>query len=130
MTTIVGTLPNTFIVGAPKSGTTYLSEWLGSADDVFAPRVKEPGFFLEAGHYARGREHCASAYYRDARGERVVLDATPWYLYPASVPGRIAETVGREHTRIVILLREPVARTFSMYYDQVGRCRETRSLEL
>jgi hypothetical protein len=129
MTTAVGTLPNTFIVGAPKSGTTFLAAWLALSDDVFGPAVKEPGFFMEEHHYRRGPAHCATAYYRDARNEPIVLDSTPWYLYPASVPARIAATVGTADTRIIIVLREPVSRTFSMYFDQVGRCRETRRLE-
>ena len=124
----MGTLPNTFIVGAPKSGTTYLAAWLGESDDVFSPPVKEPGFFMDARQYERGPGHCASTYYAGARREPVVLDATPWYLYPASVPGRIASTVGTDGTRIVVVLREPVARAVSMYNDQHGRHREPRSL--
>ena len=120
-------LPNTFIVGAPKCGTTYLAAWLGESPDVFAPKVKEPGFFAELHHYQRGLDHYSSAYYREADGEPVVLDATPWYLYPRSVPQRIAESVGTD-VRIIILLRDPVSRAVSMYYDQVSRLREERSL--
>lgn len=128
MRTQVGTLPNTFIVGAPKSGTTYLAHWLGLSDQVYAPKVKEPGFFWEERQYRRGLAHYASTYYREAGSEPVVLDATPWYLYPESVPERIAGAVGEEWTRIIIVLREPVARAISMYHDQLGRLRETRTL--
>lgn len=121
-------LPNTFLVGAPKSGTTYLAGWLGATPEVFVPPVKEPGFFLEAHHYRRGLDHYASRYYSAAGKEPVVVDATPWYLYPASVPARIAESIGVGRARIIIVLREPVARAVSMYYDQVGRRREARAM--
>ena len=121
------TLPNTFVVGAPKCGTTYLAAWLGQSPEVFAPKVKEPGFFAEVRQYRRGLQHYASAYYRESGAASVVLDATPWYLYPRSVPVRIAESLGTD-VRIIILLRDPVSRAVSMYYDQVSRLREKRSL--
>jgi hypothetical protein len=121
------TLPNTFIVGAPKCGTTYLAAWLGESSDVFAPRVKEPGFFAEMRQYQRGLDHYASAYYREVGSEPIVLDATPWYLYPRTVPVRIAESVGT-NVRIIVLVRDPVSRAVSMYYDQVSRLREDRTL--
>lgn len=126
--TEVGILPDTFIIGAPKSGTTYLASWLGASPEVYAPPVKEPGFFMEQRQYGRGLGHCAAAYYSGATDERVVLDATPWYLYPASVPLRVAGSLGTENARIIAVLREPVARAVSMYHDQHGRLRETRSL--
>src|SRR5579862_4386701 len=37
--------PNFFIIGAPKSGTTALSQYLGTHPNVFFSRVKEPHFF-------------------------------------------------------------------------------------
>lgn len=128
MRTEVGTLPDTFIVGAPKSGTTYLASWLGASPDVYAPPVKEPGFFMEQSHYGRGLGHCSAAYYSGADGEKVVLDATPWYLYPESVPLRVAGSLGPSNVRVIAVLREPVSRAVSMYHDQHGRLRETRSL--
>lgn len=128
MKTEVGTLPDTFIIGAPKSGTTYLASWLGASPEVYAPPIKEPGFFMEQRHYGRGLGHCATAYYSGATDEKVVLDATPWYLYPASVPARVAGSLGAENVRVIAVLREPVARAVSMYHDQHGRLREPRSL--
>lgn len=129
MITAVGTLPDTFIVGAPKSGTTYLASWLGHSPDVFVPTVKEPGFFMEESHYRRGLADYSTRYYEAAGNEAVVVDATPWYLYPASVPLRVAESIGTEQARIIVVLRNPVSRAVSMYYDQAGRRRELRRIE-
>ena len=39
------TLPNFFIVGAAKSGTTSLYHYLGQHPQVFMSPVKEPNFF-------------------------------------------------------------------------------------
>jgi len=37
--------PNFFIIGAPKSGTTSLYEYLVGHPDVFMSAVKEPMYF-------------------------------------------------------------------------------------
>lgn len=39
--------PNFFIIGAPKCGTTSLSEYLRSHPNVFMTRLKEPRYFAE-----------------------------------------------------------------------------------
>ena len=38
-------IPNFFIVGAPKCGTTALYEYLSSHPDVFLCDPKEPNYF-------------------------------------------------------------------------------------
>jgi hypothetical protein len=40
-------LPNFFIVGAPKAGTTSLYYYLGQHPDVYVSPVKEPNYFAE-----------------------------------------------------------------------------------
>jgi len=121
--------PNTFIIGAPKSGTTYLADWLRQADSVFMPEVKEPGYFVSESQRRRGLEHYLRSHYVTARDEPIVVDATPWYLYPASAPKDIGEAFGSDGLRFVAVLREPVSRAISMYHDQVGKLVETRTFE-
>ena len=38
-------LPDFFVVGAPKCGTTSLYDYLKSSDNIFLPKVKEPQYF-------------------------------------------------------------------------------------
>ena len=40
-------LPNFFIVGAPKAGTTSLYHWLSTHRDVYMSPVKEPSYFSQ-----------------------------------------------------------------------------------
>ncbi len=40
-------LPNFFIVGAPKAGTTSLYHYLGQHPDVYMSPVKEPNYFAQ-----------------------------------------------------------------------------------
>src|SRR5258707_14574826 len=39
------TLPNFFIVGAPKAGTTSLCYYVGQHPDVYMSPIKEPSYF-------------------------------------------------------------------------------------
>ncbi len=39
------TLPNFFIVGAPKAGSTSLYYYLGQHPDVYMSPIKEPNYF-------------------------------------------------------------------------------------
>lgn len=48
-------LPNAYIVGAPKAGTTSLSQWLAQHPDVFFSVPKEP--FYWASDYPGLRRH-------------------------------------------------------------------------
>ena len=43
-------LPNFLVIGAAKSGTTSLHEYLNEHPDVFMSPIKEPGFFAFEGH--------------------------------------------------------------------------------
>lgn len=55
-----------------------------------------------------------------------VLDATPWYsVVPAAVE-RMSDVLTQPRTRAILLLRDPVDRAYSMYWDQVAAGRERR----
>ena len=38
--------PNFLIVGAAKSGTTALAEYLRQHPDIYIPEIKEPRYFI------------------------------------------------------------------------------------
>jgi hypothetical protein len=106
-----GPLPNFFIIGAMRSGTTALSRYLGAHPEVFMAPEKEVHFFDR--HHDRGldwyRSRFAGAGDRPAVGE-----ATQTYLYLPDVPARIAAVV--PHGRLIAILRNPVGRAYSHYW--------------
>jgi hypothetical protein len=130
-------LPNFFLVGAAKSGTTSLANYLDQHPGVFVTRPKEPNFFAfepdevpsvvgpgDASHRfdmllkysvtspAAYQRLYAPAGQASARGEASVR-----YLYYAEVPGRIAAAV--PDARILLVLRDPVRRMYSHYHMNV-----------
>jgi hypothetical protein len=71
-------LPNFFLAGVPRAGTTSFYAYLGQHPDVYVSPVKEPGFFgaadLEAGRYGPAvLRHVA----RDRATLRPYLEGTP-----------------------------------------------------
>jgi hypothetical protein len=111
-------LPNLFVIGAPKCGTTSLHAALAQAPTAYMSRVKEPGFFSSDRQFARGVKYYLDSYFKGANDYSVRGESTPWYLYSAAARRRIADVVGPTGARIVILLRNPADRAYSMYLDQ------------
>ena len=101
-------LPDFFIVGAPKCGTTALYDYLRQHPQVFMPFHKEPLFFGSDLHHRYGKltptEY--AALFRAAGAEQRVGEASAWYLYSATAAREICEA--SPQARIIIMLRNPV----------------------
>ena len=106
------TLPNFFIVGAAKSGTTSLYHYLDQHPDIFMSRVKEPHYFVDWDKYVKNLEEY-EALFAAWNGERAVGEASTGYLYDPSSPARIKELV--PHAKIIILLRNPAEMAFTLW---------------
>lgn len=102
--------PNFFVVGAPKAGTTFLFEHLRGHPEVFMPRIKEPSFF---GAYPAITFENYRALYARAQDFPVVADFSPFYLSDPEAARKIHEV--SPDARILILIRDPVARAHSQY---------------
>jgi len=122
----VATLPNLFIVGAPKSGTTSLYEWLRNHPDVYMSPFKEPCYFARdlawetSGYYLRygvDRDRYL-ALFADANGARRVAEASTRYLYSRDAPALIADE--SSDPRIVAMLRNPVDMIASLHAHKVA----------
>lgn len=122
-------LPTFLIVGAAKSGTTSLWQYVRRHPQVFVPDVKEPGFFVEEIGWRYGVPWYERLF-ADA-GEAVALgEASPVYtMYPvlAGVPERIASVV--PDVRLVYLMRDPVERMRSGYVHRLETGEERQPIK-
>ncbi len=122
--------PNFFIVGAPRSGTTSLYEYLRRVPGVYMSPVKEPNYFAP-GFYRRYREKPILDFgkyfgnqekylelFEPVKDEVAVGEASASYLSDPEVPGRIKEAV--PEARIIMILRDPVERAYSHYLQNVN----------
>lgn len=115
-------LPNFLIIGAAKSGTTTLFQYLNQHPQVYLPVKKEPNFFGKDENYAKGLETYA-AMFAEAKPDQVCgeasTDYTKWPNFPESA-ARIAQTLPQ--VKLIYIMRNPIDRAYS-YYTQVNRYR-------
>ena len=115
----VNTLPNLFIVGAAKSGTTSLHNYLNQHPDVFMCTPKEPHFLInnEIGKDRIPVGICSENEYRnlfiEGKGEKYRGESSVMYLmFPEIVIPKINQQYG-EDCKIIIILRNPIERAYS-----------------
>lgn len=106
-------LPDFLVIGAQKSGTTSLYEYLGRHPRVDPAIAKGVHFFEE--HYGRGLDWYRSRFPIRLAG-RITGEATPDYLFYPAVPQRVSRDL--PGVRLIALLRDPVARACSHYHHE------------
>ena len=106
-------LPEAFLAGAPRTGTTSLAHWLSHTPGAFVPVAKEPKTLAVDRPLDRRALDWYAAHYADAPRGDVLVDASPQYLASPHAPRRIAALC--EAPRLVATLREPVDRALSQH---------------
>lgn len=108
-------LPNAFIVGVNKSGTTSVFNQLSAQPGVCASTTKETHFFdplKYGGELPPLVEY--EQFFAPKPGDDVVLEATPGYFYGGEVLAEKLRSVAPA-AKAAIVLREPGSRAFSWY---------------
>ena len=124
-------VPDFFIVGHAKSGTTALYEMLRQHPQIFMPASKEPWFFAEellerTPPRPEGTPDTLEAYsswFEDARPEQRAGEASALYLWSHTAAGRIAQVRG--DARIIAILREPASFLRSLHLQFIQTYVET-----
>ena len=112
-------LPDFFVVGAPKCGTTSLNSYLSMHPDVYVPARKEIHFFGSDLVFSSPRPDRAEYLHLfDARrAEKRAGEASVWYLYSRNAAREIHEF--NPDARIVIMLRNPVDVMVSLHSQRL-----------
>ena len=136
-------LPNTFFVGAPRSGTTTLYTWLAGHPQVYLTPIKEPNFMatdvLSMNFSPLYRKYNATSYEKwlelgKPRMQYALVGTPDWYAQLFAGATKYHKTIGEFSTnylfsktayknihalnpqaKIVIVLRDPVERAYSHY---------------
>jgi len=127
---MVENLPNTFVIGAGKAGTTTLCDTLRRHPEAYVPVEKEPAFFSDDRKYERGLGWYAAMYYSRAAKFPVRIDGSTAYLFwGEKVAPRIKDAYGDANPRFIALFRDPVHRAYAWYWMRVSAGREPLSFE-
>jgi hypothetical protein len=128
-----GRVPDFFIVGHPKCGTTALYEMLMNHPQVYMPSGKEPWFFarellVRTPPRPSGTPHTLDEYkawFAGARPDQRVGEATSLYLWSELAAAGIAEA--QPGAKIIAILREPASFLRSLHLEFVQIYVETET---
>jgi hypothetical protein len=115
-------IPNLFIVGAPKAGSTFLYQNLKSHPELYFTKIKELNFFSHSSiiesksYYKDYRVKSLEKYltfYEDAKAQKFLTDVSVSYFAYPDVANKIHAF--NPNAKIIISLRNPISRAFSHY---------------
>jgi hypothetical protein len=110
-------LPNLFILGAPKCGTTAFCNYLRQHPDIFVP-PKELHYFgsdLTFRNKPRPTADTFSRRYSDAADQMYRSDCAIWYLFSQTAAGEIAAAC--PEAKCIALLRKPSQMLYSLHSE-------------
>ena len=127
-------LPNFLIVGAAKSGTSSLHNYLKQHPDIFMPEHKEPYFFVKdlVEHRVRNGIWSWEKYkslFNDVKKEKLVGESTVFYLYFYNEAIKNIKKYLGEDVKIIIMLRNPTERAYSAFNYVSRGFKESGSFE-
>ena len=117
-------LPDFVVVGAMRSGTTSLARYLGAHPQICMATTKEVHFFDH--NYEKG-VGWYSQNFDPSPAHKRLGEATPGYLFHPKVPHRMAKVI--PGSKLIALLRNPVDRAYSHYWQKRSYGTEPLSFE-
>ncbi|UCF19045.1 MAG: sulfotransferase [Gemmatimonadota bacterium] len=120
--------PNFFIVGAPKCGTTALSEYLREHPSIFMSTPKEPHYFAaDFNPYVRHYVHTLDEYlalFEACKEHHLAAgEASVFYLYSSTALSNIRAF--DPDARIIAMVRNPIDMAYSLHSQYCYNLRET-----
>jgi hypothetical protein len=112
------------VIGVQKAGTSALFDYLGEAQDIAPSEVKETHFFDDESLDWAAPDYGPYHQRFPAADGRLRLEATPIYVYWPNCLERIRAY--NPAARLVLMLRDPVARAWSHWRMEYARGAETK----
>lgn len=109
------------LIGAQKSGSSYLFRLIAQDPTIAQARLKEPKIFSKPMH---DRDEFLS-FFRIAPEHIFVLDGSVSYMHVAGTAEQVARRLGTIMP-VLVVLRDPVERAVSGYLHEVKHGRELR----
>ncbi|XP_078494099.1 heparan sulfate glucosamine 3-O-sulfotransferase 1-like [Ciona intestinalis] len=108
-------LPQVICIGAKKCGTGALQSFLSHHPKVFTPSMYETHFFNYDLSFVKGVDYYNRSLMPFTTKEEITFEKTPKYFIQPLVPQRIKDTYGDVDIKLVLILCDPVLRTYSDY---------------
>lgn len=107
--------PNTFLVGAQKSATSSVYNWIAQHPDVCGPpSLKDYAFFVDDGFYSQGIEMFHNDYIEEGyKDQKIIIQGSVQYMFYQNAIDRLFEF--DPDAKLIVVLRNPTERAFSAY---------------
>src|ERR1700730_14880709 len=131
--------PNLFLIGAMKSGTTYLTKLLNSHPSIFMCDPKEPSYFVDQAQLRKiwaemwdggyWKEENYLRLFQTAENATILGESSTNYTKRPLVMG-VPEKIQQFNpdARFIYIMRDPVERAMSHYWHMVNWEGEWRSI--
>lgn len=118
-------LPNFFIIGAPKCGTTSLAAWLGEHPQIYMSPIKEPFYFSEDinNRLIENWEAYVNLFELVNSNHIAVGEASTTYLFSKIAVPKIENAI--PDSRYIVIIRNPIEMAYSLYEQQLRSGNET-----
>jgi sulfotransferase family protein len=119
-------VPDFFVVGAQKAGTTSLHDRIVKHPKVCLPILKETQFFAFEEKFSLGFDWYRTQF-PDCRQEQVMGEICPDYMYFEGTAERIHSCI--KHPKLIFIFREPLKRAYSHYLMSIRQGFENLSFD-
>lgn len=112
--------PNFFIIGAPKCGTTALSDYLRTHPNIYFSEPKEPHYFaqdFEKYRLTKTSEEYLSLFIQTTPNHIAIGEGSVFYLFSSVALRKIYEF--DPQAKIIVMLRNPVDLVYSFHSQQL-----------
>lgn len=121
-------VPDIYIIGTQKSGTTTLYDWLAQHPQIYGhPQAKDYPYFSDDRCWKDGASRFFS-FVEKASPSQLALGGLASAMFAPDGPQRMYGTMPQ--AKLIAILRDPVARAYSAYTYAVERLMESRSFEI
>ncbi len=109
-------LPNVILIGAQKSGSTTLYDWLSQHPNIYGPKgMKEYNYFSDEENLKLG-ENWFSKSFKGHKKQKIIIHGYVNYIYYAKQAAFNIYNFNKD-IKLILILRNPVDRCYSAYWD-------------
>lgn len=112
--------PDYLDIGCQKCGTTSMYRYMTDHPDILPARDKQLHYF-DRTHTPSLKDYAENFPYGHPSSGTITGEATPYYIFHPAYALRIPIADTLPHTRLIILMRNPVSRAWSHYRHEVNK---------
>lgn len=117
-------LPNFIVIGASRCGTQWIHDNLELHPEIYLPtELQELHFFSK--YYDEGMENY-TRFFENHNNQKAVGEVTPDYIFSVDAAKRIKKHI--PNVKLIVSLRNPTDRLYSMYWILKGKYKENENL--